>query len=65
MNRSGDSDTSATKRALQPEDALAVCTIYPSTGTRAVSELVAERGIIAAGACDTTPRHGFRSNCPD
>jgi hypothetical protein len=51
------------KRALNVDDVRGACTIYPPTGARSVAASVAEKGFVAGGACDPTPRNGFSSAC--
>jgi hypothetical protein len=41
-----------------PDDVAGICAIYPPDGTRDTS-----MGVIDAGPCDTTPRHGFGTQC--
>jgi hypothetical protein len=50
-------------RSLTPDDVAGICTIYPPSGKRSVDRSVATNGIVAADACDPTPRHGFQSQC--
>jgi hypothetical protein len=47
-------------RNLGTDDVAGVCSAYPPDGTRATGN-----GLIAAGACEPTPRHGFSSTCGD
>jgi hypothetical protein len=64
MNPRGDSGSAGVRRALRPEDARAVCAVYPPDHRRWVSTLVDGSGYVGAGSCDPTPRHGFRADCP-
>jgi hypothetical protein len=50
-------------RNLTSDDVTGICSIYPSNGTRDVAASVAASGTISEDACDSTPRHGFQSEC--
>ncbi|HWL86255.1 MAG TPA: matrixin family metalloprotease, partial [Polyangiaceae bacterium] len=56
---------STTMRTLTSDDTAGVCSIYvPPTNRSATGErTVADGGAVAAGSCDTTPRHGFSGVC--
>lgn len=50
-------------RSLASDDEDGICAIYPNAGERVVDESIAAGGVLAASACDATPRHGFTSTC--
>jgi hypothetical protein len=52
-------------RTLTADDTAGLCAIYPNATTRSVSARVEPSGVLAAGACDPTPRHGFSSACAE
>jgi MYXO-CTERM domain-containing protein len=52
-------------RSLTPDDVAGVCEIYPNTKERRVAASVSATGVIAAAACDPTPRHGFGTTCAE
>ena len=54
-----------TLRTLAPDDIAGICDIYPTTTERNVAASVSAMGVIAADACDATPRHGFGSTCAE
>lgn len=54
-----------TLRTLAPDDIAGICDIYPSVTERNVGASVSPMGVIAADACDPTPRHGFGSTCAE
>ena len=54
-----------TLRTLAPDDIAGICDIYPSATERSVAASVSPMGVIAADACDPTPRHGFGSTCAE
>lgn len=50
-------------RSLTQDDEDGICAIYPNADERVVDESIAAGGVLAASACDATPRHGFTSTC--
>jgi len=54
-----------TLRTLAPDDIAGICDIYPTSTERNVAASVSPMGVIAADACDATPRHGFGSTCAE
>ncbi|MDB5217019.1 MAG: hypothetical protein JWO86_4946 [Myxococcaceae bacterium] len=54
-----------TLRTLAPDDIGGVCAIYPTSTERSVAASVSASGVLAADACDATPRHGFGSACAE
>jgi hypothetical protein len=52
-------------RNLTADDATGICDVYAPSGDRSVDTSVSNGGIVAADACDPTPRHGFQSACID
>jgi len=48
----------ANATALTADDVEAICTIYTPEGKRNTTD-----GVVAEGACDSTPRHGFATTC--
>jgi MYXO-CTERM domain-containing protein len=54
-----------TLRTLAADDIAGICEIYPNATTRNVAASVSSMGVIAADACDATPRHGFGSTCAE
>jgi hypothetical protein len=51
-------------RSLADDDVAGLCEIYPSSTERNVAPSV-ENGVVAATACDPTPRHGFGTACEE
>jgi MYXO-CTERM domain-containing protein len=56
---------STTLRTLTPDDVAGLCAIYPDASQRVVATSVVPTGVVAAGACDANPRHGFTSKCDE
>jgi hypothetical protein len=54
---------SSALRELAADDVDGICAIYPSERERIVDPSVAPSGVLAAGPCDPTPRHGFGGEC--
>ncbi len=54
---------SSALRSLAQDDRDGLCAIYPTDAERFVDPSVAQDGIVAAGACDPSPRHGLTSRC--
>lgn len=54
---------SSALRTLAADDQAGLCEIYPSTTQRNVDTSIARSGVLEAGACDPTPRHGFSTAC--
>jgi hypothetical protein len=54
-----------TLRTLSADDNAGICEIYPNATTRNVAASVSSMGVIAADACDSTPRHGFGTTCAE
>lgn len=54
---------STSLRTLDADDEAGICAIYPNASERIVDESIAAGGVLAATACDATPRHGFTSTC--
>ncbi len=52
-------------RSVAPDDIAGICDIYPNATSRNVATSVSVSGVIAADACDATPRHGFGSTCAE
>lgn len=52
-------------RTLTADDIAGACAIYPSATKRIVDPSVpnSQNGVLTAAACDSTPRHGFSSEC--
>ncbi|MCL2777958.1 MAG: matrixin family metalloprotease [Polyangiaceae bacterium] len=50
-------------RELTSDDIAGICSIYPDVTERTVDTSVIASGILAAGPCDPTPKHGFTSSC--
>lgn len=46
-------------RTLSADDGAGECEIYPSASRRRVDTSLSSTGLIPAGVCDPTPRHGF------
>lgn len=54
---------STSMRTLSDDDKAGLCAIYPPDGTRSVDISVSATQSLPADACDSTPRHGFQSQC--
>jgi hypothetical protein len=54
---------STAMRNLTADDVDGICSIYAPDGVRQVDPTVAPGGQMQATACDSTPRHGFQSQC--
>lgn len=52
-------------RTLSDDDVAGMCAIYPNENERNVASSVSASGVLAADACDATPRHGFGSACAE
>lgn len=50
-------------RNLATDDVQGICEVYRPDGTRAVATTVDAKGVVAAEACDPTPRKGFSRAC--
>jgi Matrixin len=48
-------------RSLTEDDVAGICAIYPTATTRSGGA----SGLVAADACDPTPKHGFIQNCAE